>query len=154
MNNFRSPQFLEGYEYVSYDLNTPIVLPANTQYQKLTGYKFSCDNTNENFPYDWWNSALEIDFQVQKLADGTAFVAADEISCVNSIYSFVNQINVDLNGVMVNDIPNINLCAHIKNLLEYTEPHKNILSNSFYFLDKNPALLLHMLILLRKGSSF
>ena len=41
---------------------------------------------------------------------------------------------------MVNDIPNINLCAHIKNLLEYTEPHKNILSNSFYFLDKHTSI--------------
>ena len=80
---------------------------------------------------------------MQKLADGAAFVAADRISCVNSVYSFVKQVNVDFNGVMVNDVPNINLCAHIKNLLEYTEPHQNILSNSFYFLDKHidPLLL-------------
>ena len=139
MTNFRSNQFLEGYEYVSYDLDTPIIIPANNQFQKTKGYRFTCDNTNETAPYDWYNAYIELDFQVQKKADASAFVAADKVSCVNSIYSMFRQVNVNLNGVMVNDIPNINLCSHIKNVLEYSEPHKTILTNAFYALDTSES---------------
>ena len=40
MENFRSPKFVQRYEYVSSDLQTPIIMPGNAQNQKRTDYKF------------------------------------------------------------------------------------------------------------------
>ena len=119
MENFRSSKFVQRYEYVGFDLQTPIILPGNAQDQKRTDYRFVVSNVSESYPFDWYNAYLEINFKVNKLADGSNFVAADKISTVNSGYSFINQLKADFNSVHVNDTPNINLCCHVKNLLGF-----------------------------------
>ena len=42
MENFRSSSYVERYEYVSFDLQTPIVYPGNAQNQKKNWLQICC----------------------------------------------------------------------------------------------------------------
>ena len=54
MESFRNPDFVERYEDVIFDLDTPIVTAvANGASQKKEGYKFFADNSGEVVPFDW-----------------------------------------------------------------------------------------------------
>ena len=71
MESFRNPDFIERYEDVVFDLETPIVANvANGASQKKEGYKFIADNSGEVAPFDWYNARIIVDFNVQLLADG------------------------------------------------------------------------------------
>ena len=67
--SFRNPDFLQRYEYVSFELQTPIVIPANNANQKKTGYRLKVDNTNESQPFDHYNNLLEINVKLTKMDD-------------------------------------------------------------------------------------
>ena len=121
MENFRSSKYIERYENVSFDLQNPIIIPGNAIYQQKTGYRF----VDESSPLDWYNAFLEIDFTVQKLADGVAFVPADHVGTVNGVYSFIKQLKGDFNGINVNDSPNINHAINVKNLLDFSDVYSN-----------------------------
>ena len=65
MESFRNPDFIERYEDVVFDLETPIVANlANGVSQTKKGYKFVADNSGEVAPYDWYNARIIIDFNV------------------------------------------------------------------------------------------
>ena len=55
MKSFRNPKYLERYEDVFFELETPLntTAPANDASQKKTGYRFVVDNTGEVTPFDW-----------------------------------------------------------------------------------------------------
>ena len=63
---------LQRNEVVRYQLhvNDAIRASANGQQQDKNGYKFTVNG--RSVCYDWYNAYFEIQFQVQKLADGTA----------------------------------------------------------------------------------
>lgn len=52
---FRSSEFCKRYEYVSFNLETPITQPAADANQIRNGYSFVVDNTNVAHPLDWHN---------------------------------------------------------------------------------------------------
>ena len=54
--SFRYSEYCERYEYINYDLQTPIETPANNQFQKKTDYNFTVDSTGEQHPFDWYNN--------------------------------------------------------------------------------------------------
>ena len=60
---------------VRFQLDDVIRIPANGQHQHKNGYKFTI-NDRSSF-YDWYNAYFEVQFQLQKLADGTRYVVAD-----------------------------------------------------------------------------
>ena len=45
---FRTQPYLENTSYVQFNLDTPITLPANNQFQNKTGYKFAVTD-RDNF---------------------------------------------------------------------------------------------------------
>ena len=49
---FRSKLYLENTSYVQINLDTPLELPLNNQFQTKRGYKFTLKDRN-NF-YDWY----------------------------------------------------------------------------------------------------
>ena len=69
----RSSEMLQRNEVIRYQLhvNDTIRALANGQQQDKNGYKFTVNG--RSVCYDWHNAYFEIQFQVQKLADGTAY---------------------------------------------------------------------------------
>ena len=140
MESFRNPKFVQRYEDISFDLNTPLVtVLANGAYQKKDGYRFVADNSGEVAPFDWYNARFEVDFKVQLTADGGNIADDNDNSgMVNGSHSFIKKIIVKVNGVPVYDCGDANQCVNIKNLLEYNRSYaQSIGTNQFYYLDTN-----------------
>ena len=92
MESYRNPKYVERYEDVIFELETPLnAVVANTRSQKKDGYRFVVDNSGEVTPFDWYNARLGISFKVNKLADGTNIAGNDQNGIVNSIHSFIKE---------------------------------------------------------------
>ena len=65
MKSFRNPKYLERYEDVFFELETPLNTgdPGNNNSQKKTGYRFVVDNTGGVTPFDWYNARISLDFK-------------------------------------------------------------------------------------------
>ena len=85
---FRTSEFLQRNELVRFQLDDVIRAPANGQHQEKNGYTFTI-NDRSSF-YDWYNAYFEVQFQVQKLADGTAY-GGDRITVINGSHSFISH---------------------------------------------------------------
>ena len=121
MESFRNPDFIEKYEDVVFDLETPIVANfANGASQKKEGYKFVADNSGEVPPFDWYNARIIVDFNVQLLADGTAIAVDDRNRIINGSHSLINRLKVETNGQKNYDSDDCNQAVNIKNLVDYT----------------------------------
>ena len=79
--SFRTSEELQRYELIRFQLDDVIKTPANGQHQQKNGYKFTI-NDRSSF-YDWYNAYFEVQFQLQKIADGTNYVVADRIAVIN-----------------------------------------------------------------------
>ena len=141
MESFRNPKFVERFEDVIYDLETPLnTIVANTRSQKKDGYRFVVDNSGEVTPMDWYNARLGISFKVNKLADGANIAGNDHNGIVNSIHSFIKNFDVKMNGKKVYDCNDANHSVNIKNLLEYSPGYANsTATNEFFHLDTHRA---------------
>jgi len=62
---FRTQPYLENTTDVQINLNTPITLPVNNQFQAKSGYKFTMTD-RDNF-YDWYNAYLRASILSSKL---------------------------------------------------------------------------------------
>ena len=136
MNN-RHPKYLERYEDVVLDLETALVTNvANNAHRKKDGYKFVADKSGEVTPFDWFHSRLSVDFKVNKLADGTAIAANDHNGIVNGNHSFIQKLDVKMNGREVYDCSNANHVVNIKTLLEYSPGYaSSTATNECFYLD-------------------
>ena len=128
---FTSPKYCKRYEYVSFDLQNPITLPANNQFQKKSGYRFVVDSSSETHPLDWSNPYLSTDLKITKM-DNTGYGAADRVATVNSGYSFINQLKVEFNGVNVLDTPGVNHGVNVKNLTELSSSYTETVGPSMF----------------------
>ena len=71
MKSFRNPKYLERYEDFVFDLEQALdINPGNNVRQNKTGLRFVADNTGEATPFDWYNARLQMEFIINKLADG------------------------------------------------------------------------------------
>jgi len=116
---FRSSEMLQRNELVRYQLDDTIRAPANGQHQDKNGYKFTI-NDRSAF-YDWYNAYFEVQFQVQKLADGTAYGGGDRVTVINGSHSFINHLMIKSAGKIVYDTDNLHNVTFVKNLLEYSD---------------------------------
>ena len=141
MESYRAPKYVERYEDVIFELETPLnSVVANTRSQKKDGYRFVVDNSGEVTPMDWYNARLGISFKVNKLADGTNIAGNDQNGIVNSIHSFIRNFDVKLNGKKVHDCNDANHCVNIKSLLEYSPGYaQSTATNEFFHLDTSRA---------------
>ena len=133
---FRSSEFLQRNELIRYQLDATIRDdPANGQHQDKKGYKFTI-NDRSSF-YDWYNAYFEIQFQLQKLADGGHY-DADRISVINGSHSLINHMTIKSAGKIVYDADNLHKVTFVKNLLEYSDDYsRSVAKNSFWYLDTN-----------------
>ena len=137
MESYRNPRYVEIYEDVIFELETPLnTVVANTRSQKKDNYRFVVDNSGEVTPLDWYNSRLSISFKVNKLADGTNIAGEDHNGIVNSIHSFIKNFDIKLNGKKVYDCNDANHSVNIKSLLEYSPVYtQSSATNEFFHLD-------------------
>ena len=121
MKSFRNPKYIERYEDVFFQLETPLNTgnPGNNRSQKKDGYRFVVDNTGEVTPFDWYNARISVGFKVQTMQNGN-IAAEDHNGIVNGSHSLIHDFDVRLNGKMVYDCNDANHCVNIKNLLEYS----------------------------------
>ncbi|KAL9951123.1 hypothetical protein ACROYT_G043727 [Oculina patagonica] len=126
-----SSKYCKRYEYVSFDLQNPITLPANNQSQKKSGYRFVIDSSSETHPFDLYNSYLSVDFKITKM-DNTGYAIADRVATVNSGYSLINQLKVELSGVNALDAPGVNHAINVKNLTELSSSYTETVGPSMF----------------------
>ena len=81
---FRSSEYLQRNELVRYQLDDVIRSPGDNQHQVKNGYKFTI-NDRSSF-YDWYNAYFEVQFQLQKLADGDGYADADCVTVISLWY--------------------------------------------------------------------
>ena len=141
MESYRNPKYVERYEDVIFELETPLnSVVANNRSQKKDGYRFVVDNSGEVTPFDWYNARIGISFKVNKLADGTNIAGNDQNGIVNSIHSFIRNFDIKLNGKKVYDCNDANHCVNIKSLLEYSPGYaQSTATNEFFHLDTSRA---------------
>ena len=136
MRSFRNPKYLERYEDVVFDLERPLLTPADTQHQNRDGIRFVADNTLDATPFDWYNSILSVDFKVDKLADHAALTLTDHNGTVNGSDTLIKNLSITANGRQVYNCNYANHCVNIKNLLEYNPSYaESVGTNEFYFPD-------------------
>ncbi|KAL9975005.1 hypothetical protein ACROYT_G012120 [Oculina patagonica] len=126
-----SSKYCKRYEYVSFELQNPITLPANNQSQKKSGYRFVIDSSSETHPFDLYNSYLSVDFKITKM-DNTGYAVADRVATVNSGYSLINQLKVELSGVNALDAPGVNHAINVKNLTELSSSYTETVGPSMF----------------------
>ena len=141
MESYRNPKYVERYEDVIFELETPLnTVVANARSQKKDGYRFVVDNSGEVTPFDWYNARIGISFKVNKLVDGANIAGNDHNGIVNSIHSFIKNFDVKMNGKKVYDCNDANHCVNIKSLLEYSPGYaQSTATNEFYHLDTHRA---------------
>ena len=137
MESYRNPRYIERYEDVIFELETPLnTVVGNARSQKKDNYRFVVDNSGEVTPFDWYNARLGISFKVNKLADGGNIAGNDHNGIVNSIHSFIKNFDIKLNGKKVYDCNEANHCVNIKSLLEYSPIYaQSTATNEFFHLD-------------------
>lgn len=132
--SFRSSEFLQRYELVRFQLDDVIRIPANGQHQEKNGYKFTI-NDRSSF-YDWYNAYFEVQFQLQKIDDGTHYVVADRIAVINGAHSLIRHMMIKSAGKIVYDTDDLHKVTFVKNLLEYSDDFsRSVAKNSLWYLD-------------------
>ena len=111
--SFRTTEFLQRNEFVQFQLDDVIRAPANNQHQTKNGYKFTI---NDRSPfYDWYNAYFEVQFKVQKLADGAAY-DADRVTVINGSHSLISHMMmIKSAGKIVYDTDNLHKVVFVKN---------------------------------------
>ena len=131
---FRSSEYLQRNELVRYQLDDVIRLPGDGQHQVKNGYKFTI-NDRSSF-YDWYNAYFEVQFQLQKLADGDGYADADRITVINNSHSLIKHLMIKSATKIVYDTDNLHNVTFVKNLLEYSDDYsRSVAKNSLWYLD-------------------
>ena len=124
---------------VRFQLDDVIRAPANGQHQQKNGYKFTI-NDRSAF-YDWYNAYFEVQFQLQKLADGSRYVVADRIAVINGAHSLISHMMIKSAGKIVYDTNNLHKVTFVKNLIEYSDDFsRSVATNSLWYLDTNSVM--------------
>ena len=133
---FRSNEYLQRNELVRFQLDDTIRAPADGQHQQKNGYKFTI-NDRSAF-YDWYNAYIEVQFQLQKLADGAGYAAGNRITVINGSHSLIKHLTIKSAGKIIYDTDNLHKVCFTKNLLEYSDDFsRSVAKNSFWYLDTN-----------------
>ena len=118
-------------EDLVFDLEQPLIIPANNNYQNRGNFKFVVNKTS----LDWYNARLSMNFKLTKLT-GYNVIINDKNGIVNGASSFFKKISFSINGREIYQCNSANHVVNIKNLLEYNASYaESIASNEFYYLD-------------------
>ena len=134
--SFRSPEYIERYEYTPIELTTPLETNLrNNQQQRRTGLEFQVNDLSR--PIDWYNSYVKIGFLVNQLANGENYVnSPNAIAPCCGVQSFVKNLSVKANGAQVYNGTMLSVGLFVKNLLTFSKGYaETIAKNMFWYLD-------------------
>ena len=135
---FRISEYLQRNEYVRFLLDDVIRAPGNNQHQEKNGYKFTINDRSSFF--NWYSGYFEAGFQLQKLANGAGYAAADRITIINGDHSIIKHLIIKSARKIVYDTDNFHNVTFVKNLLEYSDDFsRSVGKNSLWYLDTNNA---------------
>ena len=139
MTNYRNSKLIERYEDVVFELETSLNTDlGNDAHQTKTNHRFVVNNSGESTPFDWYHARFNVNFNLDKLANGADVVADDHNGIVNSAYSLIKKLIVKMNGIDVYECSEANQATNIKNLLEYSQGYsKSQDTNEFFYIDTN-----------------
>ena len=123
--SFRTSENLQRYEFVRFHLDNVIEQPANAAAQKKTGYRFTINDRSTMF--DFFNGYFEVSKELQKLATGVGYAAADRITLINGSHSLIRHMVIKSSGKIVYESDNLHRITNAKNLLEYSEITQGVL---------------------------
>ena len=133
---FRSQPYLENTSYVQINLDTPLTLPANNQFQTKMGYKFTLRD-RDNF-YDWYNAYFRVDFKFEAVANGANIDADTESAPINGSFSLIKSLKLSSAGKKLYEADNIQKGIFIKNLLDFSDDFsRSVAKNQFWYLDSD-----------------
>ena len=133
---FRTSEYLQGNEYVSFQLHDVIRAPKNNQHQEKNGCKFTINDRSSFF--DWYNEYFEVRFQLQKIADGAGYAPADRITEINGSHSLIKHLMIKSAVKIVYDTDNLHNVTFVKIILEYSNDFsRSVGKNSLWYLDTN-----------------
>ena len=142
--NFRKPEFVKRYEYTYFDLETPLnAIVANNARQTKDNYRFVVDNSSEANPIDWYNTYLEVDFQLVQLANGAGITGGpidndNKVCTTTNGHTFVKEIQVECNGISVYTNMRANESSNALALLKYTKSYADSIGqDQFFYVDTN-----------------
>ena len=137
--DFRKPKFVKRYEYIYYDLETPLNSNvANNARQIKTNYRFEVDNSSGVNPLDWYNAYLEVDFKLVQLADSTAGITAGTGNAANFCtttngQTFIKELQVECNGLPVYNNTRVNESSNVLSMLKYTKSYADTVGKDQFF---------------------
>ena len=143
--NFRKPEFVKRYEYIHYDLETPLNSNvANNARQAKNNYRFEVDNSSEANPIDWYNAYLEVDFKLVTLADSTVGIVAgtdaDKKYCTTTNgQTFIKELQVECYGITVYNNTRANESANVLSMLKYTKSYADTVGKDQFFFPDTSA---------------
>ena len=133
---FRSQPYLESTSYVQINLDTPLELPPNNQFQTKRGHKFTLKDRN-NF-YDWYNAYFRVDFKFEAKANGGNIAADTESAPINGSFSLIKSLKLSSAGKKLYEADNIHKGIFIKNLLDFSDDYsRSVAKNQFWYLDSD-----------------
>ena len=107
---------------------------GDNEHEVKNGYKFTI-NDRRSF-YDWYNAYFEAQFQLQKIADGVGYAAADRITVMNGAHSLMKHLMIKSAGKIVYDTDNLHNVTFAKNLLEYSDDYsRSVAKNSLSYMN-------------------
>ena len=120
-------------ELARYQLDDVIRLPGDNEHQYKNGYKFTIKYGI--YFYDWYNTYFEVQFQLQKIADGDEYAAANRITVINGAHSLIKYLMIKSAGKIVYDTENLHNVTFVKNLLEYSDDYSRLeVKNNLWYL--------------------
>ena len=117
-----------------FNLNTPLVLPANGQTQTKPGLEIFCNGRNQWF--DWYNAYFRVNYTLEATADGAAVAADARSSTLNGSASLINKLLVKSAGKTLYNIDNAHKAVFVKNLLDFSDDFaRSTAKSQFWYLD-------------------
>ena len=136
VNMFRVQPYVENTKYIQFNLQTPIKLPGNGEFQEKNRYKFNIID-RDNF-YDWYNAYFRVDFKFEAKANGVNVDADTESAPINGSFSLIKSLRVKLSGKELYYADNIHKIIFIKNLLDFLDDFsRSVEKNQFWYLDND-----------------
>ena len=136
---FRNPEYVKRYEYVYYDMRTPLNVQAgNNVVQPRPEHLFVVDNSTEVNPIDWYNAYLEVEFNMQQLANNTKYPVANDndtkLAAPSSGLALIKELKVDCNSTRVYTNSRANETANIVALTTYSKPYADSIGEGQFFI--------------------
>ena len=135
---FDNPKYVERYEDVIFELETPLnTTPNNGVAQKRNDLRFTVDNTGEVTTFNWNRARLSVGFKVTLLT-GVNITKVDHNGTVNGSHSLIERLEVKINGKQLYDCNAANHCVNIKNMLEDAPAYvESLATNEYFYVDTN-----------------